>query len=300
MLDMTSGEVIAVDTVMGASKEEYRRMKKWLDDRVSGSKREESAEVVTLTPLLAQLLLERNPINRPISKHNAMSLGSDMASGRFRFNGASIVLSNTGKLNDGQHRCQQVLATKVPIRTVIAFGADDEARFTNDTGKSKSASNLLHMKGRKYTHALAAAINYYLQWQTAGFIAYGGGTQVPTKAQIVNAADELKGIDKSVEFTADSMKTVRSHAVLAFCHFVFKRRAGVEAADEFIRKLIEGDGLRKGDAIHYCRNRLLGLDRGYTSNDRCELIFKCWNKWRQGGQVSTFRFTGSKLPKVEN
>lgn len=299
MLDATSSEVVPAESVHGVSKEEYRRMKQWLDDRIEASKKKKSAEVGVLTPCLAQLALQRNPINRRILKTNALALASDIASSRFVFNGASIVFAKTGVLNDGQHRCQQVIATGKSIETVFVFGADESARFTNDTGKSKTASNLLHMKGRKYSTILAAVVNYYLQWQEAGYIAYGGGAHVPTKKQIVDAAEEMQGVDKSIEFTTDAMKTVRSHAVMAFCHYVFKRRAGVDAADEFIQKLIDGDGLRKGDPIHYCRNRLLGMNRGYTSNDRAELIFKCWNKWRNGGTVATFRFTGGKLPKVE-
>lgn len=298
MLD-TTGSTEVFEKVRGVSADEHRRAIKWLDERIEASKKKPSVEIVALTPVLASLLLTRNSINRPISKLNALSLASDIASGRFVFNGESIVVSDKGHLNDGQHRCMQVVATGQAIETVIVFGAKEATRFTIDTGRSKSASNLLHMKGRKYTHVLAAAVNYHLQWQTSGYLAHGGKATMPTKAQIVAAADELHGLDKSIDFTVDSMKTVRSHAVLAFCHFVFKRRAGVEAADEFISKLIDGDGLRKGDPIHYCRNRLLGMSRGTTANDRCELIFKCWNKWRTGGTVTTFRFTGGKLPKVE-
>lgn len=297
MLDTTNTQVL--ETVRGAPAEEHRRMTRWLDERIVAAKKKPSVEIVTLTPVLASLLLTRNSVNRPISRINAASLSSDIASGRFVFNGESIVVSETGTLNDGQHRCMQVVATGRPIETVIVFGAKEETRFTIDTGKSKSASNLLHMKGRKYTHVLASAVNYHLQWQDQGFINYGGSDINPTKAQIIAAADELHGIDKSIEFTSEAMKTIRSHAVLAFCHYVFKKRAGLDAADQFIGKLIDGDGLRKGDPIHYCRNRLLQMNRGNTANDRCELVFKCWNKWRTGATVTTFRFTGGKLPKLE-
>lgn len=290
----------ANDTVHGASKEEYRRMREWLEERIAAGKKKPSAEVVTLSPCLAHLLLARNPLNRPINKSNAIALETDIANGQFAFNGESIVVSREGTLNDGQHRCDRVIKTNKAIETVIVFGPKEETRFTIDTGRSKTASNLLHMKGRKYTTALSAAVSYHLQWQTNGYLSYGGGPNMPTKSQIVTAADELKGMDKSVETTVDSMKTVRSHAVLAFCHYVFKRRAGVDAADEFIQRLIDGENLRKGSPIYYCRNRLLSMNRGFTANERCELIFRCWNRWREGRTMDTFRFVGGKLPKVES
>lgn len=286
-------------TVLGVKMPEYKRMTEWLEEKIAEGKKKKFAEVVTLTPLLAKLLLARNPLNRPVSKQNSLNLIADVANEKFVFNGQSIVLSDTGMLNDGQHRCEAVIAAGKPIETVIVFGASEEARFFTDLGKSKSASNLLHMKGRRYTHALASAINYYLQWQKAASIAYGGGSQIPTKAQIVKAADELRGMDKSIEITADCMKTIRNHAVLAFCHFAFKKRTDVETADHFIVRLIDGDGLRRGSPIHYCRNRLLGMGRGYTAHNRCEIIFKCWNAWRTNATIDHLKLSGGKLPKLE-
>lgn len=281
-------------------KAEVERTAEWLNDMISQGKKKKFAEIIFITPTVASVMLERNPVNRPLSKQNTLHLTSDVANGKFIFNGQSIVFSSSGILNDGQHRLSAVVATGKSIETVVVFGAPEEARFFTDLGKSKTASNLLHMKGRRYTHALAAAINYYLQWQQAGFIAYGGGSQVPSKADILKAADELRGFDASVEFTCDSMKTIRSHAVVAFCHFVFKKRSGSENADVFISRLIEGDDPRRGNPIHYCRNRLLGMDRGYTANNRIEVIFKCWNAWRLGATIdSHLKLTGGKLPKLE-
>lgn len=286
-------------SVHGAKMPEYKRMLAWLDDKIAQGKKQKFAEVVCLTPLLAQLLLARNPVNRPLSRQNSYNLLADVANDQFVFNGQSIVVSDTGILNDGQHRCQAVAAASKPIETVIVFGAPEEARFLTDLGKPKSASNLLHMKGRKYTHAMAAGINYYLQWQKNGVIAYGGSANVPTKAEIVKAADELRGFDRSVETTVDCMRTVRNHAVMAFCHYAFKKRGAVENADHFMLRLIDGDGLRKGQPIHYCRNRLLGMGRGYTAHNRCEIIFKCWNAWRANGTIDHIKLSGGKLPKLE-
>lgn len=283
-----------------AKQVERDRMIAWLDERVHASKKKRSAEVVTLTPVLASLLLERNPINRPISKTNSSALGSDIANGRFEFNGESIVVSNTGILLDGQHRCAQVVATGVSIETVIVFGPRDEARYTIDSGVSKTLANYLHMKGHTYTHALGPAINFFLQWREFGSIDIASKAvgRRPTKAAALAVIDEVPGLKTSAEFTAPCMKTIRSHAVLTFCHYVFWKKAGREAADHFVLKLIDGDGLRRGDPIHYCRNRLVGMGRHTPGPERIELIFKCWNAHRTGSEIQAFRSTG-KLPKLE-
>lgn len=284
-------------TLTKAEAEERRRMKEWLDGKIAAGKKHPISEIVTLTPVLAQLILERNPINRPINKRNASDLVQDVANKRFVFNGESIIISDTGVLNDGQHRCQTVVETKIPIPVVIVFGPKEETRFTVDTGKSKTVSNFLAMKGRMYTHTLGAASGYFLQWSKTGVVSINGLDR-PSKQAILIAADEIKGIDKSVEFTVHCMKSIRSHAVLAFCHNVFWKRSGRDAADEFIGKLIDGDGLRKGTPLWYCRERLNGMPRGTTAQTRIELIFKCWNAWRRGEGITHLKLSGN-LPKVE-
>lgn len=302
MLDKTTEKSTENQTILGVSYAEYHRTKAWLDERIEASKKKPSAEVVTLIPLLAKLLMPRNKNNRPVSKRNGSDIASDIANKRWMFNGESIVVSKAGNLLDGQHRCEQVIATNQPIETVIVFGPADEARFTIDTGKSKTVSNFLSMKGKLYAHALGPAINYILQYRQHGEILLVGSNNVsklPTKTQIIEAADELAGIDLSVEATAGSMKTIRSHSVLSFCHFVFTKRAGRAAADEFITKLIAGEGLRTGSPILYCRNRLYKMGRGVRANEKAELIFKCWNSWRRGESAGNYRLNSGALPKLE-
>lgn len=280
---------------------ERERMELWFHERVDASKKKPSAEVVTLTRVLAEILLDHNPINRPVSRLNSADLANDITSGRFLFNGESIVVSNTGTLLDGQHRCQQVVATGTPIETVIVFGPREAARFTIDTGKSKTVSNFLSMKGKLYTRELGAAASYILQWRARSIIGMGrlDASQRPTKAEILSAAEEFKALEISVQFTSGARKTIKSHAILAFCHYVFWHRVSREAADAFILALIDGDGLRKGNPAHYCRNRLINMGREYDSHSRAELIFKCWNADRLGTQINHLKLSGGKLPKVE-
>lgn len=272
------------------------RLRVWLEERIAAGKKKPTAEVVTLVPALAALLLDRNPVNRPISKTNASELRQDVASARFLFNGESIVISDTGVLLDGQHRCLTVVETGIAIETAIVFGPKEAARFTIDTGKAKTVANFLTMKGRLYTSILGPAAGYVLQWRERGYIAHN---EKPSKQQVIAAVDELKGIDDSVAFTSPAMKSVRSHAVLAFCHYAFWKKTSREVADTFMLKLMEGDSLRRGDPILYCRNKLIGMGRLVPAQTRAELIFKCFNAYREGHTISAFRPTGGKLPKIE-
>ncbi len=295
---LTEKQIEEAITPVG-SPAEIKRMEAWLDEHIKRGKKEPIAEVVTLTPVLAKLLLDRNPLNRPIGKTSKNEIKQDLANGRFVFNGESIIVSDTGILNDGQHRCINVLETGISIQTVIVFGPKEDTRFSVDSGKSKTVSNYLAMKGRKYTIILGAAIGYILQWKSHGSISRGNKYVRPSKQAILEASDQIRGVDASIEFTSPSMKSVGSHAVLAFCHHAFWKASSRENADHFMTKLMEGDGLKKGDAILYCRNRLLGMGREADASVRSELVFKCWNAWRAGHTIDHFKMSGGKLPKLE-
>src|ERR1700720_140131 len=202
-----------VAAILAQKPEETKRMRIWLEEKIIKGKKENGySEIVTLTPVLAQLLLERNPINRPLSRRNKEELTQDFTSGRYVFNGESIIVSDTGVLNDGQHRCLTVLETGIAVRTAIVFGPKEDTRFTVDTGRSKSVTNFLHMKGRLYTSALGPAVNYIIQYRTKKKIA-PTGYAIPSKQAILEGADELKGVDSSVEFAFAATKTVRSVSV---------------------------------------------------------------------------------------
>lgn len=287
-----------VPTKTVGSPTEIKRMRVWLDERIAKGAKTPLVEIVTLTPCLAALLLERNVDNRPVSKRNKVELTQDVSAGRYVFNGESIVISDAGTLNDGQHRCQTVVETGIAIQTVIVFGPKQDTRYTVDSGRSKSVSNYLAMKGRKYTSILSAAAGFVLMWKQIGRIEGSNNEQRPSKQAVLDAADRFKGLDASVEFSADTMKTVRSHAVVSFVHYAIWKTVSREEADTFVRKLIDGDGLRKGDPILYCRNRLIQMTGGTGANSRAELLFKCWNAYRRNETLTKLPLNG-KLPKLE-
>lgn len=274
---------------------EIKRMEAWLDDRIKAGKKEPFSEVVTLTPVIASLLLGRNLNNRNIMRMNGESIRNDILAGRWQFNGESIVISDTGMLIDGQHRCDAVVQTGRSIPVSLVFGAKEEARYTIDIGSPKSAANFLHMKGYKDCNNMAAAIALIIQYQKDGNIPKGYTR--PTKTEIVQSAEELRGIQLSTDFVGNA-KALGSRSVLAFCHFVFKKRAGAVAADEFISKLIDGDGLRKGDPIYYCRERLISMRGTSIAGDKAGIIFKAWNHWRLGDTVTKI-IAPTRLPKLE-
>lgn len=285
-----------VPPILAKHPTEARRMAEWLDNHIKDGKKKWHAVVVTVTPVLAQLLLLKNPINRPYSRRGRNELQQDMQSGRFVCNGESIVISRTGNVLDGQHRLDSVVQTGVPIEVVMVFGIEDQARYTIDTGRNKSVSNFLSMKGKEYTQIIGASMGYYLMWRQHNTFDLSHNA-APSKAAILEACDRHQGIEESAAFTYPCMQTVRAHAVLCFVHYMLWKKFGRTEADEFLTKIIFGEDLHRGHPIWYCRNRLHKMDRTTRAHTKVELILKCWNAYRNKQGVEHCKITG-KFPKL--
>jgi hypothetical protein len=305
MLNVTPTEILEQLGVPTEPKNtvERRRMLEWYEDRVLASQKDPVGELVTITPTLAQIMLERNPINRPISKNNLESINNDLVAGRFIFNGEPIIVAKTGSLLDGQHRLLNVVRTGRSIRSFIVFGPEEEARFSIDIGKVKTAAHYLSMKQYRNTNVLGSAIGYYLQWRDLGRLDHAGNK--PTKTQIITAADRLKGFDESVSVTAGAFKArLGSRSIFAFCHYAFWRKTSRDSADFFMRKLIDGAGLQHGDPLFYAMHALRGAQRGVTANAKTDLLFRAWNASRRLETVQKMRIGPwqgpQKLPKLED
>lgn len=273
---------------------ERERMERWLDAKIAGG---ESVCIETLTPVLATLLMERNPINRKIVEGGLALLRSDIVEKRFKFNGDPVRVSVLGWLLDGQHRCQSVIDTGIPIRTVFVFGLDDESRYTMDIGTPKQVSTFLQMKGRAQCVRLAAAAALVAQWELSNRLAKGGRGR-PTKQQILAAEERHPDLIESLHFCGRAeSQIVATVVVLAFCHYAIWQRAGRERADAFMDKLILGHGLRPGDPILTIRNRLQRGRAQQGAHERASLIFQAWNASRKGGSMSNAKVT-PELPKL--
>lgn len=276
---------------------ETKRLRAWLAERINLG--EPVSEVVTLTPALARLLLERNKENRPVSKTNLDRLKSDLNGGRYVFNGEAIIISSSGDLNDGQHRCMAVRETGKSLRTVMVFGPSRETRMTLDQGAQRSAGHYLGMAGFTSTNHLAGAANLVWQHRTYNRVSRNI-REYPTKTQLTEVVTTYRDIVDSLTFVSRAGSYVLGgRGFLAFCHWAMARANSRELADDFFEKLFSGAGLGVGSPILYCRNRLVELKGNPNIHHKAELMFRAWNAWRRGEPVKFIRITGTHFPDLE-
>lgn len=278
---------------------ETDRMRQWIVDRINACQSEPVLESVTLTPVLAKLLLERNEENRPISEVNLDRIKRDIEHNLWEFNGEPVIISKDGLLNDGQHRCRAVLETGQHIRMVIVFGPQRKSRLTLDQGTPRTTGHFLSMIGHTDANALASVGSNVYQYKSSGQLS-NNGRDKPTKSECREIIETTPGIADSLSFVSRAgAGRVSSRTVLAFCHWAIKQKAGDAAANSYIDKLLTGHGLNKGCPILYARNRLIEIKSKMFLNEKAELIFRSYNLWcERESDCKRIPVLGEKLPKL--
>jgi hypothetical protein len=288
----TKPELELVPAATARVVEERDRMKQWLNERITLAATKPITEVVTLTPVLANLLLERNVDNRAISKVNLDRIKRDAIEGRFEFNGESLIVSSDGKLNNGQHRCLAVAESGHAIRVVMVFGVERETRMTLDQGVVRSVGHFLGMKGVQHGQIIGPMAGFAWQYEHGYPVGSHSGHNpfTPTKTEVLDYINAHPDMMDSVQFVAEQTipKGIASKAMLAFSHYAIAHRLPKPdrmPADVFIQSLVSGEKLNKRDPILYLRNRLLDMREKRGVNKRAQLIFQTFNHWRRGSKI---------------
>lgn len=281
---------------------EAARAAKWLNELVAKSQTGIIAQVATVGPALASVLIERNTGNRKVKTRRVEDFTRDMLGGNWKLNGEPIIVSRDGVLNDGQHRCLAVLEAKVEVPMMLVVGVLGDTRDTIDHGVGRSPADDLALHGHVNTIQLAAAGRLLWQWREYGLVTYSGH-RAPTRIELMQTVDGSPGLAKSlleVNSKGSRAKAVTSTPALAFCHFAFKTVAPETDVAYFFDALIEGANLKRGDPILNARNRLIA-ERGLLKTDmKIELLFRAWNAHRNGETSRVaFRLSGGKLPMLE-
>jgi hypothetical protein len=271
----------------------------WLDNRVRRSESGVFSEVVTLTPALAALLLERNVTNRPISQTAVQNYKRDIMTNVWAVNGQTIVISRDGFLNDGQHRCLAVVEAHRSVRVIMVFGVERDTRYTLDQGRVRTVGHYLTMQGTHNGERLAAVAKYVWQYKTFGFISPLNRLR-PTKAELLDFVNrhESGGLLLSDSLIAIRHKKARrlgGESVLGFAHFVFSEHLALQSTfadspslavgpvDEFFSAVLNGSAQPKS-AAWMLRSRLEDDAARLPKNIVAELIFRAWVLHRRMGQ----------------
>jgi len=125
----------------------------------------QNSRVCEFTPELAEYILENlNINNRPRKAKKIIDYKRDMQADNWSLTGETIKFGTDGHLKDGQNRLAACVQAQVPFTTHAIFGIDPDTFHHMDTGKNRSANDVLSIMGVKNAVKMSITIKFLLSW----------------------------------------------------------------------------------------------------------------------------------------
>ena len=229
------------------------------------------ARMLTITPDLADYILQKNMNNRSISNPSVKKMAGDIKNGDWQENGQSIIIDTEGNLNDGQHRLNAVMLAGKSIKTLVCFGVDRDTRLTVDVGKKRSVSDYLTMNsGIKYSKTVSTIGRAVLAKRVA-YDANGDANYNFFESRFINLSshvalidfiqDHLPLLEKSAVY-GEKMRTALPHPATAFGAAFFEIKSIRDSLFDdvlFFNPLMTGESLSGNNPVLLARNKLSSM-----------------------------------------
>lgn len=260
-------------------------------------------EIVTLTPEMAQRLLESSPGNRQLRRRQVESYARQMREGKWKLNGQPIVLDDRDRLMQGHHRCHAVLQSGCSIETLLVRGIASEARETQDQMIAWSCVDVLVDRGEHHAKHLAPVLQLVDIWVRSrdGVSLERAKWMSRPPAELIGLLDGPDG--NRIRAGAELSSRLRiaagmlTSSVLGFLWWALSQ-VDEEEAREFLEAIETGANLPPQSPILALRRRLVPSQSGrrIPRFERLALAIKAWNAWRAktGRRVVRIRRAGPR------
>jgi len=283
---------------------EAHRALTWRSTKIAKGREGEFAELVTITPEIAERLLENNPGNRVVGKPLLRAMMADLVGRRWQTNGETIKVSVDGELNDGQHRLNAIVQSGVPMRSWVMFGLPRDSRLTVDMGKPRSPGDYLTMGGVKNANTAATVARTLLSYHLGRYDTGGGsanGIDPLTKSQVSDFYwKHHKTIDDVVQRCRNKNMLTRLGVAPVGAAMITLNSLSRAKAEEFFQRFNDGVSLPTGSPILWMRAHVMGWDteKRMRSSEKLEIILRYWNAWRGGKSLRTRLRPVGSWPKI--
>lgn len=116
---------------------------------------------ILITPDIAMDILQNNHRNRKMNKELVLLYADQMSRGLWKFNGESIIISDENILLNGQHRLGAIIKSGTSQKFIVVQGISQAAFDTIDTGKTRTAGDILSIANIKESTKISSIITRF-------------------------------------------------------------------------------------------------------------------------------------------
>lgn len=274
-------------------------------------------KVETITPQMAQDYLGANVKNRTYNKRHARALAKMIQEGLWVFDANPIKFAENGFLIDGQHRLQACIIAQTPIKSLVVRGLPYEAFHNIDTGRARTAGDILSIEGSPYATTIASSIVKYFALKNGRLAEWGSyrkkerGEDVLrapslkdlqiTKPEILSFYKDNKTLCDEVGSRAGSLGKgtngvrIYSYSIIGgyALFLILEKHHPQEYVFDFFNQLITGKNITN-ESVLTLRNIMVRYNCGQialTSKQRAAYFAKAWNYYVKGVEKERFRYT---------
>jgi hypothetical protein len=267
------------------------------------------SRVQTISPAKAAEMLEANTTNRPLSRPVVKAFAEAMRRGDWMVTHQGIAFDGNGALVDGQHRLAAVIEADVPVEMTVFTEVDEGTFDVLDTGKRRSAADVLAIEGERSSATLAAMVRTVWMYENRPDQSWSGGGAIVTNHQVVQTLDEHPKLRDYVtvgEQISVATGVIKSAAGAAT--YLAARASRKAELEEWLEGVVDGVGLSKGDARLVFRRVMFNMARKHQGQamrrregrEHVALYILAYNAWRAGDRVTSLRFNiRDPLPRLD-
>ncbi|WP_431863056.1 hypothetical protein [Microbacterium algeriense] len=254
----------------------------------------ETAEYVFVTPELAVTWLALNiDNNRNVRKSRINGYVRDIQSDRWVVTGEAIKFDASGRLVDGQNRCQAIVAAGKGAWVLVVRGISEEALVVLDSGSARNTGDMLVITGladradAKDVGAIARLYTAYKAGDVKHAASHIGGHAGLTKSEMADAVLSIPDIEFAARHARGMYRYLRlpvSALGVAFLEF-----SGLDVDDtaEFFNRIRDGIQDGPGDPFLTLSRRVsndlhAGSSRRILPGQALFYLFRTWNAFRDG------------------
>jgi len=254
------------------------------------AKQAERAVITNLTPDAAQRLLAHNTFNRPLRDKRVRFLAKVIREKRWRFNGASIVVDNKGRLLDGQHRCHAVIRANKSIQTVLVTGVSPKVFDTIDQGAKRGFADIFHLCGVTNPSVVGSSLSVIYQSKHGTPEGTESAATLPDMNERTTLFDSLPGYEELVRDVCrykTGLSGVFPVPMMAGMYFLFHERHH-GAAQQFLAMFgtdDEGADTNPAKVVRAIFEDLATKDYRIGRQAKCAYLKLAWNEFVAGKHV---------------